>query len=182
MRVVSQASDSVFPEFVENARWSLGGFVFATIHVVGSGNGLGDFEGRTSEHDREVARRTAAAIDWLNGAFAAADSVDARGVVIALHGNMGLEGEPGTQRGHERFVSRLREQVTAFPGQVLLIHGDSHDQHVDQPLRDDEGRIFANFTRLETFGSPDIGWVRVVVDSVAGRVTQFEPRRFRGWW
>ena len=36
-------------------------------------------------------------------------------------------------------------------------------------------------TRLETFGSPDIGWVRVVVDSVSGEFS-FEPRIMRRWW
>jgi hypothetical protein len=39
--------------------------------------------------------------------------------------------------------------------------------------------VLENFTRLETFGSPDIGWVRVVVDTVAGRVVEFEPRLMR---
>jgi hypothetical protein len=40
--------------------------------------------------------------------------------------------------------------------------------------------VLENFTRLETFGSPDIGWVRVVVDSVAGRVVEIEPRLMQG--
>lgn len=35
MRVTSQAEDPVYAEFVENVRWERGGFVFATIHMVG---------------------------------------------------------------------------------------------------------------------------------------------------
>jgi hypothetical protein len=64
---------------------------------------------------------------------------------------------------------------------VLLVHGDTHDQRVDQPLVDASGRPYPNFTRLETFGSPRIGWVRVVIDTVSGRFARYEPRLVRGW-
>lgn len=64
---------------------------------------------------------------------------------------------------------------------MLLIHGDTHEYTVDHPLRRaGTGEALENFTGLETYGSPDIGWVRVVVDSVAGRVVEFEPRLMRG--
>lgn len=179
MELEYQAADSAFVEFVENARWTFGGFVFATIHLVGSGNGLAAFPGRTAAHDREVERRTEAAVHWLDEAFARARAVSAKGVVLALHGNPGFDEK---RRGYEWFLSNLETHVAAFPNEVVLIHGDSHTQRVDQPLRDRVGRVYENFTRLETFGSPDIGWVRVVVDTLAGRITQHEPRRMRGWW
>lgn len=181
MRLRSQAEDPTYGEFVENARWTLGGFVFTTIHLVGADNGLRDFPGRTSAYDDEVERRTEAAIQWLDEAFAAAQQMSAKGVVLALHGNPGFD-DPEPRRGYERFVRRLEEQVAAVSFQVLLIHGDTHDQRVDRPLRDEAGRVYDNFTRLETFGSPDIGWVRVVVDTVAGRITRYEPSRMPGWW
>ncbi|HYR10207.1 MAG TPA: hypothetical protein VEQ60_20705 [Longimicrobium sp.] len=60
---------------------------------------------------------------------------------------------------------------------MLLIHGDTHHQRVDHPLRNARGEAYRNFTRLESYGSPDIGWVRVVVDSADGRITTYEPRR-----
>jgi hypothetical protein len=72
--------------------------------------------------------------------------------------------------------------VRAFQGEVLLIHGDSHEFIVDHPLVDPQsGRTFANFTRLETFGSPDIGWIRVVVDSMRGRIVDYQPRSTSRW-
>lgn len=183
MQLQSQSEDSLFAEFPENARWARGGFVFTTIHVVGSGNASDDFSGRTREHDEEVGRRSEAALSWLDGAFATADEVSAKGVVLAVHANLGIGPDSeGYEVGHEEFVDRLRDHVDGFSGLVLLIHGDSHVYRVDQPLTDEEGRIYANFTRLETLGSPDIGWVRVVVDTVAGRVTAYERRRMRGWW
>lgn len=178
----SQAEDSTYAEFVENARWTFGGFVFATIHMVGADNGLHRFPGRTAAHDEEVERRIQAAIEWLDEAFAQAQEMSAKGVVLALHANPGVDGGEEPRRGYERFLRRLKAHVAAVPLQVLLIHGDTHEHRVDQPLTDEEGRVYENFTRLETFGSPDIGWVRVVVDTVAGRITQYQPRRMPGWW
>jgi hypothetical protein len=182
MTLVSQVDDSLYAEFPENVRWTRGGFVFATIHLVGSSNGLEAFPARTDAHDSEVERRSAAAIDWLDETFAAAEAAAAKGVVLAMHANIGLDPLVEPRVGYEPFVARLAENVESFSGVVLLIHGDSHEQRIDQPLKDAEGRIYASFTRLETFGSPDIGWMRVVVDTVAGRFIQYEPRRMRGWW
>lgn len=178
MAVESQAADPAFREFGENARWTRGGFVFATMHVVGSANGTRRYEEAAEPNNVEAARRLAAAVAWMDAAFAQAHARRARGVVLIVHANVGLEGGGRTRDAYLPFVDRLKEQVARFPGPVLLIHGDSHQQRLDHPLRDANGRRYANFTRLETFGSPDIGWVRVVVDTAAGRVMQVEPREW----
>lgn len=181
IQLESQSADSAFSQFVENARWTYGGFVFATIHLVGERNGLERFRNRTTANDAEVERRTQAAIEWLDQAFAKAREISARGVVLVTHGNIGIDPrEP--REGYGGFVERLQQKVTGFHGPVLLIHGDSHTQRVDQPLKDASGRVQENFTRVESFGSPDIGWVRVVVDTVAGQVTSYEPRLMKGLW
>lgn len=178
----SQAQEPAFAEFPENAQWTHGGFVFATIHVVGSGNASMPFRGRTVANDAEVGRRTRAAMVWLDSAFAKARSISAKGVVVAFHGDMHFEnppGEVGEKRPYASLVSRLRTNVGAFGGPVLAIHGDSHIQRVDHPLVDSAGQAYANFTRLETFGAPEIGWVRVVVDTIAGSFLRYEPRRVK---
>jgi hypothetical protein len=180
MPVITQAADPAFAEFPENVRWRFGGFVFATVHVVGSSNGGDVFPGRTAALDAEVQRRTDAALAWIDTAFAQAKATKAHGVVLAMHADMGLRRE-NPHVGFERLLAELERQVADFPGSVLLIHGDSHIQRVDQPLMDARGKVYENFTRLEVFGSPDIGWVRVVVDTVAGRITRVEPR-LEGWW
>ncbi len=186
MPLLSQATTPDYPGFPENARWSRGGFVFATVHIVGSANAMQSFPGRTAAHDAEVARRTDAAVAWLDETFAAARADSAKGVVIIAHGNVALESggvwEDSDIQPYEHFVAALEGHVAGFPGPVLFIHGDSHDQRVDQPLRDSAGVVHANFTRLEVFGSPDIGWVRVVVDTVGARFEAFEPRLMRGWF
>lgn len=182
MGLESQSADSGFTDFVENARWIRGSFVFATIHMVGSGNGSQPFTARSSADDQEVARRTAAALAWMQEAFRIARSEEQNGVVLALHGDPGLEGGGEARTGYEEFLNHLEQLVKELGKPVLLIHGDTHLQRVDHPLRDQvTGDPLRNFTRLETYGSPDIGWVRVVVDSVAGRIIEYEPRLMRRW-
>jgi hypothetical protein len=146
---------------------------------VGSYNGTRPFRGRTAAHDAEVARRTAAAVAWMDAAFAEARRARARGVVLVTHANIGLDRRREPRQGYDAFVEALERQVAGYRGPVLLIHGDSHHQRVDHPLRNGRGETYRNFTRLESYGSPDIGWVRVVVDSAAGRITTYEPRRMR---
>jgi hypothetical protein len=183
MAVTTQAQDSAFSEFVENARWQFGGFVFATLHMVGSGNASRSFEGRTAADDDEVAARTRAATAWMEAAFRIAQADGLKGVVLAIHGDPGLENYPAdVYDSYGALVQRLEDLVKGFAGQVLLIHGDSHELLIDHPLQDrTTAQPLSNFTRLETFGSPDIGWVRVVVDSVAGRFVEFEPRLVSRW-
>jgi hypothetical protein len=177
MPVEPQSANPAWNEFVENVRWRRGGFLFVTAHMVGSWNGTSRFRGRTAADDSAVVRRTAAALDWIATAFVIAKADSLRGVVIAIHGDPHFD----SRRDHNpyaSFLSRLSELTSAYRGQVLLIHGDSHEYTLDHPL-ERGGRVLANFTRLETFGSPDIGWVKVVVDSVAGRIVEVEPRLMR---
>ncbi|MCY4645453.1 MAG: metallophosphoesterase family protein [Gammaproteobacteria bacterium] len=180
MPVTSQAKDAGFAEFPENARWTRGGFVFATLHVVGSFDATAQFPGRDHRHDQEVARRSEAALAWMHAVFDEARAAGASGIVLAAHANVRLESGGGD--GYGPLVRALRDHAAAFPGEVLFIHGDTHTYRMDQPLTDERGRRLGNFTRLETFGSPDMGWVRVVVDTVKGEVVEIEPRLMKRWF
>ena len=176
MAVESQSADPAWKEFVENVRWRRGGFLFLTVHLVGSFNGTRPFRGRTAADDSAVVRRSDAALAWIDSGFAIARGDSLSGIVIAIHADPHFQDR--RQNPHLFLLTRLAERTASFPGQVLLIHGDSHEYRVDHPLmRPGTETPLENFTRLETFGSPVIGWVRVVVDSVAGRVVEFEPRR-----
>jgi len=183
MGVTTQGENPAWSEFVENVRWVRGGFVFATMHMVGSDNALESYAERAHESDTEVKRRTDAGIAWMEETFALAMADSLSGIVLAMHGDPGVSSEMPTTTGYGAFVHRMEVLVKEFGRPVLLIHGDSHIQRLDKPLLlgPREERL-ANFTRLETFGSPDIGWVRVVVDSVAGRIVDVEPRRMPRWW
>jgi hypothetical protein len=179
MPVESQSANPAWKEFVENVRWRRGGFLFVTTHMVGSFNAGRDFDSRTAADDSAVVRRTAAALDWIDSAFAIAKSDSLSGVVIALHADPHFH-QRGESSPFYSFLTRVAEHTATFRGEVLLIHGDTHEYIVDHPLmRRGTTEPLENFTRLETFGSPEIGWVRVVADSVSGRFVEFEPRRIR---
>ena len=63
-----------------------------------------------------------------------------------------------------------------FPRPVLLVHGDSHIFRIDKPLlSSNTGRIIENFTRVETFGTPDVHWVRVIADLNDPNIFTFRP-------
>ena len=77
---------------------------------------------------------------------------------------------------YEPFAAALEEEVERFGKPVLAVHGDAHKLTVDYPLvRRTTGRWLANLTRLEVPGSPDVGWVRVVVTPGAAQPFAFQP-------
>jgi len=182
MGVVVQASDPAWPEFVEHQRWTRGGIVFATLHLVGSRNGMVDFADRGEADDREVWRRTGAATAWLRDTFEEARATAARAVFLMQHADLVFEDPADVyRRAFEPFLRTLEEEVATFDGPVLLAHGDSHDFLVDSPLIDRRtGEPLDNFTRMQVMGSPEVGWVRVVVDT-AGPTFSFAPRRIPAW-
>ena len=178
----TQSADPEHAEFVEHARWSHGGVLFATIHVVGGANGGRPFRGREPRHDEEVARRTRAALDWLRDGFRAAAAADAAAVVVALHAS--LLHEPSNPEGaaYAPIRDALIELAKELGKPVLLVHGDEHQYIVDRPFSDPvTGEPISNLQRLETFGSPDIGWVDVVVDTTLADPFRFEPNVTPRW-
>ncbi len=82
--------------------------------------------------------------------------------------------------GFDRFLAALAEEAKAYARPVVLIHGDSHRFVHDQPLVDQAGQKVANVTRVETFGSPDVGWVEVTIDPKDPAQLRVEPRLVEG--
>jgi hypothetical protein len=162
------------PEFVENVRWTDNGVVFATVHLIGSANGLRRFPARTAVDDAAARRRTEAAAAWTRETFSAAKASDASAVVIALHGNPFAE-EPRYREPFQPFLITLQEEAEPFRRPVLVAHGDDHEFTVDRPLK------LANLTRLEVPGSPDVGWVRVTVTPSARNPFAFENHVIPRW-
>ena len=180
----SQAADSQWSTFVENQQWEIGGIVFGTIHVVGSDNALEDFQGRTIANDREVEAREAAGLAWIDATFAEAQARNAHAVILAIHGDPDFEGRWQSDAAFGRLKTRLAKLAMRWVKPVLFVHGDNHELTVDRPLVDPSSKDTVwNVTRLETMGSPDIGWIRVVVDTNGPDLFSFEPRHMgRAWW
>ena len=70
-----------------------------------------------------------------------------------------------SRRGFNEWVKVLEEGTVAFRRPVALVHGDTHYFRIDKPLVSAKikGRV-QHFTRVETFGYPDVHWVRARVD------------------
>ena len=183
MRLVRQSSDPKFAKFRENARWDMGGVTFVTLHVVGSNNN----HGRTPEADAEYTERNAATLAWLRQAFAHAAANNSRAVMVLQQANIfpDLPPFPGSRdkvSGLTDTHGALRKEVAAFRKPVVLVHGDSHFFRIDnafhqRPPRGKSGEpALANFTRVETFGTPNHHWLHVTVDPNDPNVFTFRPR------
>ena len=184
LSLVSQASSEPYREFVENARWVHEGIVFATVHIVGSANGMKPFPARTEADDIATRRRTEAAAAWVRETFAEARALNASAVVLGFHGNAGLEGaeDPVWQAHFEPFIRAVEEEAERFARPVLLAHGDGHIYTVDHPLvRRTTGIRLENVTRLQVPGSPEVGWVRIFVTPGAENPFTFEEHVVPRW-
>ncbi len=165
MPLETQADQAGFENFPENQRWAYKGIWFVTCHIVGSQNGMVDFQSRTVEHDQEVRARTQASVSWLQETFR--NAKDDKAVFIMIHANPHLEqaADPDGSYGIFDFLQTLEQEVIRFGKPVILAHGDSHYFRYDKPLLNRKtGKRLENFTRLEAFGASDIHWVRVKVN------------------
>ena len=162
------------PGFPENARWHHGSMVFATVHMIGSMNGMKPFPTRTPADDAAASQRTAAAVAWLRETFADAQSTRATAVVIAFHANPFDLYSPEYRAAYAPFLAALEEESRRFARPVLAVHGDNHEYTADHPLRG-----APNVTRMQVPGSPVVGWVRVNVRD--GGEFSFEKRVVGGW-
>jgi hypothetical protein len=181
MALVHQAQPG--EKFVENTRFAHQGVVFATLNVPGSNNNkvLDDKDctqksARTAAQceasNAEYLERDAANVRWMQQAFADARARKARGLVLVIQADPGFDlpetedfdesQAPGVS-GYRNFIGSIVAETEQFAGQVLLVHGDTHFFKVDKPLYSPT-KLLANLTRLQTFGSPLVHWVRVTVE------------------
>ena len=160
-------------------------FLFATVHLIGSMNGMREFPGRAASEDAAAKRRTEAAAAWVRETFAEAVASNAPGVVLAFHASPDFDERPPTSRNRavfEPFLAALEEEVERFRKPVLAMHGDDHIYIVDRPLaRRGTGRRLENFVRLQVPGSPEVGWVRVTVQPGAADPFTFENHVLARW-
>lgn len=153
----------------------------------------------------EYAARDAANIQFLNEAFDGAIANHARGLVVVMQADPSFdlpETETDNERtcvraaqgecvdppnnaninlanydGYDAFLDALRTRTIEFGavgGEVLLVHGDTHFYKVDMPFNSPTS-LLPNFTRLCTFGSPGVNWVKVTVNPNGRTLFTFEP-------
>lgn len=180
-------------KFTENMRLSKGGAMFVGLNVPGSNNNKVGDESCTKKSARtveqcaadnaEYAERDAANIAWLNESFEKAKAEGDKGVMVVIQADPGFD-VPETEEidesrlpdrdGYAAFLDALMEQSMGFDGQVVLVHGDTHFFKIDKPLKD-AFHMIPNFTRVQTFGSPNIHWIKAIVDPASPNVFTFMP-------
>ena len=190
--------------YVENTRWTFGSVVFVGLNIPGSNNNKVVVDHTSPAYDcmrsntvrtdidcnadnDEYVARDAANIAFLHDSFDLAKARDAAGVFVVIQADMGFD-LPETETvnegtfdrvnrhldGYDAFLTAITTETRAFAGQVVLVHGDTHFFKIDKPLTD-ATHLLANFTRVETFGSPNVHWVKVTVDAKSRPVFRFEP-------
>lgn len=164
-----QRQSAAYPEHL---RFKHGTILFVTLNVPGDDNDYG----RGSKPTAEFEARNPLVLAWLKEGFALARKEKLRGIVIALQANPGFkqyqQGMP--HPGFKALLETLHEESKAFPGQVLFLHGDTHSFQVNQPLLAANGETLRNFTRVESYGFPIMGWVKITVDSEASDLFRVE--------
>ncbi len=165
MRVDYQAS------LIENVRWVESRVVFATLHVIGSNNGMAPYTGLghtapTPEPTAEVNARIAAVIAWVDSTFDAAESVGLQAVVLAMQADTWA---PVPSSAQQAIADRIAGRTAAFNGQVLVLQGDTHEFVADNPLG------LPNFTRIVVHGENlPFEYLRLTVDPRSAAVLSWE--------
>ena len=156
----------------EHSRFRIGPVLFVTLNLPGDDNNYG----KRDQPKPEFSERNPAVIAWMKDSFALAQRERLAGIVLLFQANPGFAhfSEGLGHRGFKDFLESLRRETLRFPGQVVSVHGDTHHSRIDQPLRDANGKTIANFTRVETFGYPLMGWTRGIVDSDTPALFRFE--------
>lgn len=134
------------PNFPENARWTQGNVIFATVHMVGTNNGreqilLDDVE---TTLDLVDARDQANQV-WLKAAFDATGESDSGAVVIATQANVtkSAGSAPCTDSlrikcdAFAAFRVQLLRHAAGFNKPVLLVHGDTNPFCLDKKFGGD---------------------------------------------
>lgn len=172
--LVVERQSAALPEHV---RWRFGPALFIGLNVPGGDNNWGT----KATPSAEYRQRLPLVLDWLRQGFALARREAVRVLVIGMQANPDFKlFAVGTPNGSYReLLETLRAETSSFAGEVILVHGDTHSQRIDQPLLDpDTGARLRNFTRIETYGSPFMGWIMVVIDDARSPLLRFETRPY----
>lgn len=184
--------------YSENSRFVKDNVEFVALHIPGSNNNLvATTKQCTKKSNRTQADCAAASaeyqarnirnITWLKGAFAEARTNHNVGILIAIQADVFFPFEMSDggyqddflphldiNNGYSDFFHTLIEETQSFSGKVVLVHGDSHYFKIDKPMFNADGRLTANFTRVEVFGSADNSWVEMTVDPTTENVFSFK--------
>ena len=189
-----QRQGALGQKFVENVLFTRGSVIFSGLNVPGSNNNLvldakdcGDKSARDAKQcdadNAEYLERDTANVQWLERTFQTAKQQSAKGIVLVFQADPGFdlpetegvdESKATRVRGYQNFMAAVIKHTEQYAGQVLLVHGDTHFFKIDKPVYG-PSKMLTNLTRLQTFGSPHLHWVKVTVDPAAQNIFQIQP-------
>jgi len=164
-QMLSQASDTSYPAYVENTLWMESKVVYSALNLPGSNNDLVPWTNvspsQAAQQQPEFQSRLAADVAWMYKTFSTAIQNNASGVVLLVQADMWDPLEVNLS-GYDAFLQRLAGLAHAFGRPVLMLEGDSHGYRVDNPLTPTDplygrhplgGLDAPNFTRVVVQGS-----------------------------
>jgi hypothetical protein len=189
-KMALQHQSAAYPE---NTRWTRSSVVFVGINVPGSNNnkvntpeecttGSARTQADCDADNAEYAARDAVVRQWVHESFEMAKTRHAAAIMIVMQADPGFDlpetsanerTDPGVD-GYTNLLATLVDETRAFGGQVALVHGDTHYFTIDKPLVD-QAHLLPNLTRVETFGNPNVQWVKATIDPRNRNVFTFEP-------
>jgi hypothetical protein len=180
MRLQRQADgDPQYSKYVENSYWVKNNFLFVSLHIPGSNNNNEGTESAIKEYEA----RNRANLAWIDQAFNLAVQKKYHGIIFAYQADMFFEprqlsisSSSNSNSGYRDTLDKLTTQAEAFNKPVLLIHGDSHQLKIDQPLfRKNKKIVLENVMRLQVMGADQVQAVEVEVNSAHEQPFSFRP-------
>jgi len=162
-----------FSRYVENSLWTRGHFLFVNLNIPGSNNNLG----RDEESNQEYQMRNQANLAWINYAYTFAREKKYAGIIFAFQADLFYSPElaTSTSSGYRDTISAFRDQSEKLAIPILLIHGDSHQLKIDQPLMNSKNQLLENVYRLEVMGANQVQAVEVHVNAQESSPFSFRP-------
>jgi hypothetical protein len=157
-----QSMSPRFRSYAENAHWSVGKVLYATVNMPANNNHYLNEAGRNSEYeDRLVANRF-----WLNRLFAIAKRDRLEAIVLFSEGDVKAQSQPTGLRAllrsavpdNDGFAEPRRlilSLAQKFPGKVLLVDGTRVRAKPAIEWRGNVGHLAAGADALEVVVNPD---------------------------
>ena len=151
------------PTYPEIAHWTVGHVRFVGLNVPGPDDN--DRPGYESEYRPRNAANVAELKETFDEALHAPPNQEIRAIMVIFQAKPFLRRslDDGSYQENSNLTDLLRiiKKGTRdiSPRPLVLVHGESHTVTIDKPLD-----ALGNLTRVSTFGSPFVHWIRVSVD------------------
>ncbi len=151
-------------DYPEHMRWQSGPALFITLS---SPNNI-RVDRKNIADTESVQNRINAVEAWIKDAFSEARKQDISMLVMVMPHQVAFEtpeADKALPPEKQLLANLILTETMAFPGQVLMVHGGNGVHRIDQPLLNPDNQLpLQNFTRVETYGALQQGWVQVKIE------------------